>query len=111
MIKQIYGKDFYEQITDINYIKKIQSTVTNSNTIVNLNDAIARDAFGIEKIKTRPQLPIASKIEESIKNNVCTELGQDVASVSTVLRNNVIELQSESKIIENPEGHGDYDGK
>ena len=111
MIKQIYGKDFYEQITDINYIKKIQSTVTNSNTIVNLNDAIARDAFGIEKIKTRPQLPIASKIEESIKNNVCTELGQDVASVSTVLRNNVIELQSESKNIENPEGHGDYDGK
>ena len=59
----------------------------------------------------KKSLPIASNIEDSIINSASAELGQDVASASSTLKNNVKELQNEGKVVENSEGHGNHDCK
>lgn len=51
-IIEIYGEDFYNSITEPGYLQSIMETTKKAGNIVELNDVIAEDAFGIEKEQT-----------------------------------------------------------
>ena len=52
-IIDVYGEDFYNWISNPEYLKGIQGKLKEVGTIVDLNDFVAKDAFGIEKIRTK----------------------------------------------------------
>lgn len=51
-IKRIYGEEFYAWISNPEYLMGIQEQIKDVDSIVDLNDSIAREAFGIEKVRT-----------------------------------------------------------
>lgn len=56
-IKRIYGEEFYAWISNPEYLMGIQGQIKDVDSIVDLNDSIAREAFGIEKVRTAEKSP------------------------------------------------------
>lgn len=94
-IKRIYGEDFYEWISNPEYLAKIQEKIKDVNSIVDLNDSIAKEAFGIEKVRTaeKPQqIEIAdigrtvftgkTSVQETKKMEAQAVVGQDIIQMT-----------------------------
>jgi len=65
-IINIYGEEFYNWISNTEYLNEIQEKLKDVGTIVDLNDFVAKDAFGIEKIRTKDELE-KNDFKDSIK--------------------------------------------
>lgn len=52
-ITNIYGQEFYERISSPEYISSVLNSVKDVKNLMDLNDVVAREAFGIEKQNTK----------------------------------------------------------
>lgn len=82
-IVEIYGEDFYMYISDNEYLQTIVEKSKNQDSLLELNDLISKDVFGIEKNKTLilEDVVSATKVQglKEIKKTI-SEMREDITN-------------------------------
>ena len=84
-IIKIYGQEFYERISNPEYISRVLNSVKNVQNLIELNDIVARETFGIEKQITQ------------------TKSTQDLGRETLAEQNDTVELDKIASILETQE--------